>query len=90
MLCPPPATEFNFLVTNDTFCEREHSFKGSTLELLGIHASDAEWAIVGGTGQLSFARGTIKYRLIKILPEENYKELTIHALYIPPAVSEQL
>lgn len=62
----------------------------STLELLGIHAAEAAWAVVGGTGQFSFARGTINYRIVKNVPgAEEYKELSIHALHIPPAVSKQ-
>jgi hypothetical protein len=66
-------------------------FMGSTLELLGIHAAEAAWAVVGGTGQFSFARGTINYRIVKNVPgAEEYKELSIHALYIPPAVRKQL
>ena len=68
------------------------SFGGSTLQVMGtISGANGEWAIVGGTGKLSMARGTIKFT--KVQPEsnpntENYRKIDIHAFYTPsPAVS---
>lgn len=47
-----------------------------------------EWAIVGGTGELTFARGVIKYETIQNVPnQEYYQKLSIFALYTPPSVS---
>ncbi|KAI5020985.1 hypothetical protein ZWY2020_054395 [Hordeum vulgare] len=64
----------------------EGSFKGATLQVMGIFNPVGEWAIIGGTGELTMARGTIKY---KILQEsagiESIRELNIRAFYTPPS-----
>ncbi|KAF6992743.1 hypothetical protein CFC21_075570 [Triticum aestivum] len=61
-------------------------FKGATLQVMGIFNPVGEWAIIGGTGELTMARGTIKY---KILQEsagiESIRELNIRAFYTPPS-----
>ena len=53
---------------------------------MGIFNPVGEWAIIGGTGELTMARGTIKY---KILQEsagiESIRELNIRAFYTPPS-----
>jgi hypothetical protein len=46
-----------------------------------------EWSIVGGTGELAFAHGTIKYETAMTAPSEYYLKLSIYALYTPPSVS---
>ncbi|XBJ13932.1 hypothetical protein VPH35_006042 [Triticum aestivum] len=61
------------------------AFKGAT-QVMGIFNPVGEWAIIGGTGELTMARGTIKY---KILQEsagiESIRELNIRAFYTPPS-----
>jgi hypothetical protein len=48
-----------------------------------------QWAIVGGTGELTFARGVIKYEGISaVINYEYYQKITIYALYTPPSVSK--
>lgn len=64
-----------------------NSFAGSTLQVMGV-SSVGEWSIVGGTGKLAFARGTIKYETVLNVPNvEYYQKLSIYALYTPPSVS---
>jgi hypothetical protein len=46
-----------------------------------------EWSIIGGTGKLSMARGTIKYTVVQINNVENYRKLDFYGTYIPPVVS---
>jgi hypothetical protein len=49
-----------------------------------------EWAIVGGIGELTLARGVIKYETVLNVPnQEYYQKLSIYALYTPPSVSKQ-
>ncbi|GJN33468.1 hypothetical protein PR202_gb22072 [Eleusine coracana subsp. coracana] len=60
-------------------------FNGSTLQVMGVLSLEAEWAIVGGTGELAMARGTIKKR--EALPQptpppgSDIWQLDIHASY---------
>lgn len=60
---------------------------------MGIFNPVGEWAIVGGTGELTMARGTIKYKILKeTAGVESIRELNIHGFYTPPtpqAVSTQ-
>lgn len=66
-----------------------YSFGGSTLKVMGENHNGAtgEWSIIGGTGKLSMARGTIKYKVVSISEFENYKQLDIYAVYTSLAVS---
>ncbi|CAL5009280.1 unnamed protein product [Urochloa decumbens] len=42
-------------------------FKGSSLKMLGdfAHENDAEWAIVGGTGEFAYANGAVTVKVIQ-------------------------
>ncbi|XP_051230190.1 uncharacterized protein [Lolium perenne] len=66
-------------------------FNGSTLQVMGITDAQGQWAIVGGTGELARADGTIKHKIVPPTPttsiNENYRQLDIHAFYSPPAVN---
>ncbi|KAI4968523.1 hypothetical protein ZWY2020_045853 [Hordeum vulgare] len=69
----------------------DSSFRGSTLQVMGtISGVNGEWAIVGGTGKLSMARGTVNFT--EVQPQtnpdsENYRRIDIHAFYTTsPAV----
>jgi hypothetical protein len=56
-------------------------FSGSTLQVMGVIPPEGEWAVVGGTGELALARGTIKHRIVGGAPETNFRQLDIHAFY---------
>ncbi|KAM3392945.1 hypothetical protein ACQJBY_013881 [Aegilops geniculata] len=69
----------------------DSSFRGSTLQVMGtISGANGEWAIMGGTGKLSMAHGTVKFT--EVQPQSNpstekYGKIDIHAFYTPsPAV----
>ena len=55
-----------------------NSFRGSTLQVtVFVSAADGEWAIVGGTGKLSMARGTVNFTTAQNSPNiESYKKKT--------------
>jgi hypothetical protein len=64
-------------------------FPGSILQVMGL-STVGEWAIVGGIGELTLARGVIKYETVLNVPnQEYYQKLSIYALYTPPSVSKQ-
>ncbi|KAF7046075.1 hypothetical protein CFC21_055124 [Triticum aestivum] len=54
-------------------------FKGSTLQVMGANDDDEEneWAIVGGTGEFSMARGVINKRVHSCIGNTITQELTI-------------
>uniref|UniRef100_A0A453JCQ1 Dirigent protein n=2 Tax=Aegilops tauschii subsp. strangulata TaxID=200361 RepID=A0A453JCQ1_AEGTS len=62
-------------------------FNGSTFQVMGITNTDGQWAIVGGTKELSRADGTIKHTVLRATALENYRQLDIRAFYTPPAVN---
>ncbi|XP_047043751.1 dirigent protein 11-like [Lolium rigidum] len=62
----------------------EGRFKGSTLQVMGTVVEKGEWAIVGGTGELTLARGVIyKHDSEFVRDEGDCIELDIHCLYTP-------
>lgn len=54
---------------------------------MGISNTDGQWAIVGGTNELSRADGTIDHTVLRATADENYRRLDIRAFYTPPVVS---
>lgn len=62
-------------------------FNGSTFQVMGITDAIGQYAIVGGTGELAGADGTIKHKIVNSIKNENYRQLDIHAFYSPPAVN---
>ncbi|KAJ1276249.1 hypothetical protein BS78_05G200300 [Paspalum vaginatum] len=56
-------------------------FDGSTLQVMGVLPPAGEWAIVGGTGELALARGTIKHKVVRATADTNIRQLDIHAFY---------
>ncbi|KAI4968522.1 hypothetical protein ZWY2020_045852 [Hordeum vulgare] len=66
----------------------DSSFGGSTLQVMGtMSGENGECAIVGGTGKLSMARGTVKFTEVTNTGSENYRKIDIHAFYTTsPAV----
>ncbi|KAM0897149.1 hypothetical protein ACQ4PT_022757 [Festuca glaucescens] len=62
----------------------EGRFKGSTLQVMGTVVVKGEWAIVGGTGEFTLARGVIyKHDSKFVRGEGDCIELDIHCLYTP-------
>ncbi|RLM60971.1 jasmonate-induced protein [Panicum miliaceum] len=61
-------------------------FNGSTLQVMGVLPPAGEWAIVGGTGELALARGTIKHKIVGTAPNTNFRELDIHAFYLKSSI----
>ncbi|CAL4997613.1 unnamed protein product [Urochloa decumbens] len=45
------------------------SLAGSTLKVMGLHAGmndgPGQWSVIGGTGELTMARGIMNYKIIK-------------------------
>ncbi|OEL17064.1 hypothetical protein BAE44_0021917 [Dichanthelium oligosanthes] len=62
-------------------------FNGSTLQVMGVLPPAGEWAIVGGTGELTLARGTIKHKIVGTAPDTNFPELDIHAFYLNSSIN---
>uniref|UniRef100_K3Z295 Dirigent protein n=3 Tax=Setaria italica TaxID=4555 RepID=K3Z295_SETIT len=58
-------------------------FNGSTLQISGTSQINGEWSIVGGTGELAMAKGTIKRTEIRYIGNTRISELKIHAFYTP-------
>ena len=54
-----------------------YRYKGSTLQVMGIVVEEAEWAIVGGTGEFAMATGVIQKRFHEQRSDGNIVELTI-------------
>uniref|UniRef100_A0A453QHS4 Dirigent protein n=1 Tax=Aegilops tauschii subsp. strangulata TaxID=200361 RepID=A0A453QHS4_AEGTS len=54
-------------------------FKGSTLQVMGANddCEESEWAIVGGTGEFTMARGIINRRVHSVIGNTTTQELTI-------------
>ncbi|KAI4999174.1 hypothetical protein ZWY2020_059927 [Hordeum vulgare] len=62
-------------------------FNGSTFQVMGISNTDGQWAIVGGTNELSRADGTIDHTVLRATADENYRRLDIRAFYTPPVAN---
>ncbi|KAL6851968.1 hypothetical protein ACP4OV_020153 [Aristida adscensionis] len=60
--------------------EKDSSFKGSTLEVAGVHMDEGQWAIVGGTGQFAFASGVMTMKHIDKGTGRNVDEITLEGL----------
>ncbi|XP_004975005.2 uncharacterized protein LOC101786391, partial [Setaria italica] len=58
-------------------------FNGSTLQISGTSQINGEWSIVGGTGELSMAKGTVTRTEITNTGNTRISELKIHAFYTP-------
>lgn len=79
--------QYCFLWTNNYYFGpwEIYRFNGSTLQVMGVLPPEGEWAIVGGTGELAMARGTIKHRAALPPPPPGstfgFRQLDILALY---------
>jgi hypothetical protein len=45
---------------------------------LGIGGKESEWSIIGGTGDLAFARGIVKRKHYKEVSGGDIQEITMH------------
>jgi len=54
---------------------------------MGVHPPAGEWAIVGGTGELALARGTIKHKIAATAPNTNFRQVDIHAFYASNSIN---
>ena len=61
----------------------QNRFNGSTLQISGTSQINGEWSIVGGTGELSMAKGTVTRTEITYTGNTRISELKIHAFYTP-------
>ena len=61
----------------------QQRFYGSTLQISGTSQVNGEWSIVGGTGELTMAKGTVKRTEISYTGNTRISELKIHAVYTP-------
>lgn len=67
-------------------CAREIGLMGQHFKQWVSPVQRIKWAIVGGTGELARADGTIKHKLIRSTDVESYRQADIHAFYTPAAV----
>lgn len=58
-------------------------FNGSTLQIQGTSKINGEWSIVGGTGELAMAKGTVRRTEVSYTGNIRISELNIHVLYTP-------
>ncbi|GJN10631.1 hypothetical protein PR202_ga28742 [Eleusine coracana subsp. coracana] len=80
-----------FVSLNIAF-QPDNRFNGSTLQVMGVLPPEGQWAIVGGTGELAMARGTIKHSALPPPPPGStfgFRQLDIHALY-PKNAAERM
>lgn len=54
---------------------------------MGVLPPAGEWAIVGGTGELALARGTIKHKIAATAPNTNFRQVDIHAFYASNSIN---
>ncbi|XP_021318629.1 uncharacterized protein LOC8080279 [Sorghum bicolor] len=62
------------------------SHAGSSLQVMGLHGSkkdlpQSQWSVMGGTGQLTMARGIIKYNITQEDSSSRTFELYIYVYY---------
>lgn len=60
-----------------------YRFNGSTLQIQGTSQINGEWSIVGGTGELAMAKGTVRRTEVSYTGNIRISELNIHVLYTP-------
>ncbi|XP_066381453.1 uncharacterized protein, partial [Miscanthus floridulus] len=65
----------------------DQRFTGSTLQLSGTSQINGEWSIVGGTGELTMAMGTVKRTEIVYTENARVSELKIHFAPMKPATT---
>lgn len=74
-----------FLSSNLALTDHSLRFKGSTLSVQGrlgftFENDEGEWAVVGGTGELACAQGTVAYKQVKICKGDRIIEIKIRVI----------
>lgn len=76
------------LFGNHIFRNSYIRFQGSSFKAIGNQDKvRGQWAVVGGTGVFTFARGTISIRRIQHNGSSNVKEISIHSFCRTPEKS---
>ncbi|TKW08488.1 hypothetical protein SEVIR_6G031600v4 [Setaria viridis] len=75
----------NFWVTIMDLVFESGSLAGSTLKVMGLHGGQingpGQWSVMGGTGDLTMARGIINYKIIQEDGASRTFEICIFAYY---------
>ncbi|CAM0144703.1 unnamed protein product [Urochloa decumbens] len=75
----------SFWVTITDMVFEGGSLAGSTLKVMGLHggmsSGPGQWSIMGGTGELTMARGIINYKIIQEDSTSRTFEICISAYY---------
>nr|XP_034599439.1 uncharacterized protein LOC117860282 isoform X1 [Setaria viridis] len=75
----------NFWVTIMDLVFESGSLAGSTLKVMGLHGGKingpGQWSVMGGTGDLTMARGIINYKIIQEDGASRTFEICIFAYY---------
>jgi hypothetical protein len=59
-----------------------NSLAGSSLQVMGLHGSkNDQWSVMGGTGQLTMARGIINYNITQSTSASRTFEVYIYVYY---------
>ncbi|KAJ1274981.1 hypothetical protein BS78_05G101300 [Paspalum vaginatum] len=78
-----------FWVTIMDMVFEDGSLAGSSLEVMGLHSSknvnngQGQWSVMGGTGELTMARGIINYNITQEDSASRTFELCIFVYYTP-------
>jgi hypothetical protein len=81
---------FKYLTLWLYFCG--NSLAGSSLQVMGLHGSkndlpQSQWSVMGGTGQLTMARGIITYNITQENSASRTFEICIYVYYTTILVS---
>ncbi|CAL5003314.1 unnamed protein product [Urochloa decumbens] len=61
------------------------SLSGSSLKVMGLHSGmkdgPGQWSVIGGTGQLTMARGIINYKVIQKDRDSRTYQISIYVFY---------
>ncbi|WVZ53665.1 hypothetical protein U9M48_004573 [Paspalum notatum var. saurae] len=85
-----------FWVTMMDMVFEDGRFAGSSLEVMGLHSSknvnngQGQWSVMGGTGQLTMARGVINYNITQEDSASRTFELCIYVHYTPLEATQAL
>jgi hypothetical protein len=66
----------------------QNSLAGSSLQVMGLHGSkrdlgQAQWSVMGGTGDISMARGIINYNITEEDSASRTFKICIYVYYTP-------
>ncbi|TVU15724.1 hypothetical protein EJB05_39262 [Eragrostis curvula] len=58
-------------------------FKGSTIQVMGFIPVEGQWSIIGGTGQLTLARGVVNHNIYQHVGSARTYQLNFRVFYTP-------